>query len=160
MSESRTAAPLTGATSVSTSSALEYVVRPGGKADLPMVADAWVLTLRALNRAAKRANKATFFRHHHRVVERILQQPDTQIRIAAPPDDDFTVYGFAVLQPGIVHMTYVKGLFRKIGMAKRLLADMKPNGLTYTQMTRDIYWIHEKYPGLVYDPFWDEDARQ
>lgn len=159
MSESRTAAPIPGAVSSSTG-ALEYVIRAGGHEDLPFVADAWVMTLRALNRAAKRANKATFFRHHHKVVEQILKLPDTQIRVAHPPDDTFTVYGFAVLQPGIVHMTYVKGLFRRIGIAKRLLSGIKTQGLTYTQMTRDIYWIHDKYPGLVYDPFWDEDSRQ
>lgn len=159
--ESRTAIPAAGATSSTAPSTakLEYVVRPGTEGDHPFVARSWVMSLRALDRFSKRAHTPTFFRHHHVAVGNLLRRPEVKVRIAAPPDDDFTVLGFAVIQPpAIVHMVYVKAPFRRIGMASRLLAGAKSKGLTYTQVTRDVRdWIHDKYPGLVFDPFWDED---
>lgn len=156
--ESRTSAPTPGATS-STASSLDYLVRPGTKADHPFVARSWVLTLRASSRALKRANPATFFRHHHRVIDEMLADPAVRVRIATPPQDDFTILGFAVVQPpAIVHMVYVKAPFRRLGIATRLLAGAKSQGLVYTQLTKDVKdWVHDKYPGMMFDPYWNED---
>jgi hypothetical protein len=153
MSESRTAVPVTGATS--STSKLDYILRAGGKSDWPMVADAWVNSHRASSRATKLSNKATFFRHHHRIVDLLLQSPGVRVIVAAPADDDFTAYGFAVVQGSLVHMVYVKAPFRRIGVAKTMLAGFRPSG--FTHWTKDIgQWIYDKYPGLNYDPFWME----
>lgn len=161
MPESRTAEPAQGAIS-STKSGVEFVIRPGTKADQAFVARSWVLSLKGANRATKWAHTPTFLRHHHKVVDRLLALPTVRVRVAAPVDDDFTVLGFAVIEPPtLVHMVYVKAPFRRMGIASRLLTGAKPVGLVYTHMTKDARdWIHEKYAGMVFDPYWDEDMNE
>lgn len=136
---------------------LAYIVRPGGESDWPMVADAWVQSHRASSRATKISEAGTFFPHHHRMVDRLLKAEDLEVRVAAPRDDDFTAYGFAVLQPGLCHMVYVKMPFRRLGIAKRLLSGIQTEGLVFTYWTSAVgEWIYDKYPGLKYNPFWSE----
>ena len=137
---------------------VEFVIRPGSKTDWPMVADAWVNTHRASSRATKMSEKSAFFSHQHRMVERLLKR--AQVRIAAPPDDDFTVLGFAVLEePGVVHMVYVKAPFRKLGLARALLDGVKLEESTFTCWTRDVgEWIYDRFKGLKYNPFATESS--
>lgn len=136
---------------------LRFIIRKGTEADWAMVADAWANSHRASSRATKLSDPACFFRHHHRIIDSVLKDPRTEVRIAAPPDDDFTVYGFAVLQPGLVHMVYVKKPFRRLGLARKLLAGVRLDDSTFTYWTRDVTeWIHDKHRKLKFNIYWSE----
>lgn len=120
-----------------------------------MVADAWVQTAKASSRATRSADKGAFFKHHHKIVSGILGR--AEIRIAAPPDDDFTILGFAVVEPGTIHMVYVKAAFRRLGLARALLGEIQPKQSTFTYWTKDVQdWLWEKYRGIKYNPFISE----
>lgn len=136
---------------------IDFVVRPGTEQDWAMVADAWANSHRASSRATKLSEPAAFFRHHHRIIDGVLHAPSTEVRIVAPPDDDFTVLGFAVLQPRLVHMVYVKKPFRRLGLARKLLEGVRLEECQFSYWTRDVgEWIHDKFPAMRFNPFWSE----
>src|SRR4051812_7809003 len=112
-------------TAITPQHSLSFVIRKGTESDWPMVADAWANSHRASSRATKLSEPGLFFKHHHRLINSVLLDLETEIRIAAPPDDDFTVYGFAVLQRGLIHMVYVKKPFRRLGLARKLLSGIR-----------------------------------
>lgn len=144
-------APMTPAPS------LHYVIRLGGKTDWPMVADAWVNSHKASSRATKLSEPGRFFKHHHRIIDGVLKDEETEVRVAAPPDDDFTVFGFAVLQRGLIHMVYVKKPFRRLGLARKLLTGIRLDETAFTYWTRDVgEWIHDKFPKMKFNPHWSE----
>lgn len=99
-----------------------------------------------------------FFTGHHKVVTHILAKPTTTTFIAHPKDDPNTMLGYLVCEPGakpIVHFTFVKEAFRKMGILKRLLeaAEIKEPTFTFSHWTFPVDEFIRKYPELMYSPY-------
>ena len=75
---------------------------------------------------AKSIPKSIYFPEHHKVVERILSNNNTQIKIACDPADPSVVYGYLVYEIKadvfVFHYAYTKHSFRKFGIFKLLLS--------------------------------------
>lgn len=175
LSMSATKPPAPGTASVSTS-AVRFVLREGLDTDRAFVADAWLNTLRASNQESKRAEWHNFRAAKSHDIDGILDDKATKVRVAGPPDDDVTIYGFLVHRPpDLLHMLFVKKPFRLNGIANALLSGLVLEGATLTHWTRDMeHWLLDKYSEqngydgrgraitrckLKYDPNWREGMR-
>lgn len=96
---------------------------------------------------------STFFPNYSRVLDRILAQPDTTTMVACRPEHDDTIFGYAVYQPTILHYVFVKEDFRNNGIAKSLLAQVRPVLSSYTHRTRTVAPILRRCFEWRYNPF-------
>lgn len=136
---------------------LAFDVRAGLESDWAFCADAWVQSLRAASREARAVPKELFFPHWHQRVAALLAS--RQVRVAGPPGDTDTIYGFLVVgpRPDAVEFCYVKSAFRRLGIAKALLGDMLQKPVLCTHWTRELgEWILPRYPGLTFHPYLSE----
>lgn len=129
-----------------------YILRPGTPADRAFIAKTWAETFRA-NPAEKRIEEGIFRRGVYRCIEAILER--AIVRCAVPPSDDGVLYGYAVLEPGCIHMVYVRRVWRKMGLARRLLAGIELADSDWSTQSADFRdWIRHKYRLRHYRPFW------
>lgn len=73
-------------------------------------------------------NKNVFMAHYHKVINYLLDSPNTTIKVACLKDDPEVILGYVVLSksPGVMHWVFVKKAWRKIGIGKLLVpADTK-----------------------------------
>lgn len=153
---------------------LQFIVRPYAATDRAFVADSWLNSLRAGTEESKVADWQSFKAKKNAHIDRILDDPRTTVRIAAPAGDDLTIYGYLVgRSPAVLHMLFVKKPFRRQGVASKLIDDAKvnlPNAIC-TEWTADLGdWILKKTQqqlaasgmraprttgGLTYNP-WEE----
>lgn len=111
----------------------------------------WLKSYQANSAFVRHIPRDVFFRHHHDVIERLLERGAT-VKLATLPDDPSTVFGWSVTSPGAVHYVYVKPDFRRYGIATALLAHVK-RPFTYshsTYVTRD---LHKHLDGCIYNPY-------
>lgn len=141
-----------------------YIIRNYTPTDAPFVSQAWIDAFRCSSNRMKRIEPTVFNRFCHKMVRRILQR--AEVRIASPPNDGITIYGFAVLEPKasplFLHMVFVRKVWRKLGIGKALLkginlgegADWK-----WTTVTGDVdAWLRNKYDmDNRHQPFWMDD---
>lgn len=153
------------------------IVRDWNQSDRAFIADSWLNTLRAASLETRRADWQCWRAFHNQRIDGILDDERTRVRVVAPPDDEFTVYGFLVYRetttphdPGLLHMLFVKKPFRKDGMARDLLDGIDLEGMSFTEWTAEVEkWIlarFEKFKGrdrwgkpivessLRYNPHW------
>lgn len=132
---------------------LDFVFRPYVTTDRAFIADSWVNTLRAATDETARCDWQTFRAQKNAAVDRLLNDALTFIRIAAPPADELTIYGYLVGSrfepptPPVLHMLFVKKPFRLQGVAAGLLKDsgVDLGQAICTQWTRDLgEWILKK----------------
>jgi hypothetical protein len=136
-----------------------FVVRAGTESDVPFICKSWLETLRS-SHEARAVDSASFSRHHLAIISRILKRPGVQVRIAAPPDDDFTVYAFVVMEPGKIHLAYTRKAWRRMGIAKELLQDQKLSEMSFSTWSPDVqHWAFEKYR-MQYVPNWIDSGRE
>lgn len=124
--------------------------------------------LRASSDEAHAVLWSGFRTHHNRLIDRILDDSRTRVRIAGP--DHLVIHGFLVYRPpAMLHMCFVRKVHRRQGIARLLLSGIELEGATCTHWTRDLgRWILErskrqvgrdKYGapvcefGLDYDPY-------
>lgn len=133
--------------------ALGYVVRAGLPSDTDFIARSWALEFRASEGWVRRIEEDFVTRCIYPRIQSILSR--AKVRIAGPPEDDATVYGFAVLEPALVHMVYVRRAWRRMGIATALLAGLNLGHHKWTTQTRDwLEWGRHKYQLHSYQPFW------
>jgi GNAT superfamily N-acetyltransferase len=93
-----------------------------------------------------------FDRGHRELIARLWGLG--RILVAADPEDDDVVWGWACESNGVLHWVYVKGPFRRAGIALRLLSSLglDDGELLTTSMTRD---LKTRFHGrkIVFDPY-------
>jgi len=105
----------------------------------------WLRSYQTSSLMTKLIPRDLFFAQHHLVIDRILARPATRVRLATMPDDPSVVFGWAVTESDdTVHYVYVKPSFRKYGVARALISEIK-SPFTYTHET---YAVRDLYPRL------------
>lgn len=136
-------------------SALRYVIRPGTAEDEGFLARGWADTFRGSDSSVRRIEPIYFNRHVYPRIGVLLKR--CEVRIASPTADDSTIYGFAVLEPRVVHMVYTRKPFRRMGIARALLDGVDIRKCVWTTLSQDLRtWIRPKYRLGEYRPFWME----
>ncbi len=127
---------------------LDFIIRPYTATDRALVADSWLNSLRAGTEESKVADWQAFKAQKNAMIDRVLDDARTTVQIAAPKDDELTIYGYLVGRaPAVMHMLFVKKPFRRQGVATRLLAvaGVKLDEAVCTQWTADLgEWILKK----------------
>ena len=88
----------------------------------------------------------------------ILDGAETIIHVACDPDTPELIYGYAVWgNRDMLHYVYVKGQYRKLGIAKALLQDKLHETLQYTHkgdiMLERLLKTNPEYNGWIYNPY-------
>lgn len=113
----------------------------------------WLRSYHSASLRTKTIPKDTFFREHHKVIDRILDRPETKVRLAVMPDDPSVVFGWAVTEgPDVVHYVYVKPSFRKYGIARALLSGISAP-FTYTHETFVLRDLYPRLEGCGFNPY-------
>lgn len=114
-----------------------------------LIFSSWLRSLRYGNELFKKVDSKAYYETYHMFIERILDKPDTKVRLAALTDDHDVVLGFLVHRNEILDYVYVQKDIRKHGIATKLL----PKGIKiYTHLTKTADLIL-KNSELIFNPF-------
>ena len=126
-------------------------IRDGVESDLPFIYSSWLKGLRWGNSWFEAIEQDVYFPQYHKVLEGILDNPSTTIRIASLAEDPDVILGYAVLTGEKLHWVFVKRRWRGIGLATDLVAQL--NLKTATHVTDIGLSILKKKPGIKFNPF-------
>lgn len=79
----------------------------------------------------KKIKRNIFLPHYRVVIDSIIENPKTQILIAAFNEDDSLILGYSIFQDDTLHYVYVKGAYRNRKIATLLLENFKFNKVTH-----------------------------
>ena len=132
----------------------EVQVRPARGDDLPFVFATWLRSVHASSLFAKRIPRPVFFERHHAAIQRLLDR-GAELSVACLKEDDGVVVGYLAREGKLIHFVYVKGPFRRMGVARALLerAGLSPDECSCTHWTYQLDALAPKWPKLVYDPY-------
>lgn len=137
----------------------ELRIREMTSDDINFVAASWLNSYKVESQFAFRIPRPIFFKGHGLVINHILQKPTTQGIVLHFHEYPEIILGYMVLEnvkpKPVVHYLYVKGRFRNLGFAKRLLLHTKidPTDMWFTHWTYPMNEIIKKIPGSVYNPY-------
>lgn len=96
-----------------------------------------------------------YFEGARKLFSRVFMQ--AEFRVACDPEDENEIYGWIAFTPlsdtfTLVYWTHVKIMFRRFGIATRLLEPIAHTRILYPFRSRDTVWVREK--GLAtFNPF-------
>jgi hypothetical protein len=94
-----------------------YTIRPAERGDRGYIIDTWLQSYRSSPFAQKLPDFAYWSRFGHvGLVESIMDNPDTRIKVACLPDGGSWLYGWICSNlVGLVHYVFVRNEFRRLG---------------------------------------------
>lgn len=127
----------------------QFVMRPGHADDRAFVFSSW---LKSYRDSMPLVWNGTYYAGQHSLIERLLDDAQTQVVVASPIDDDLTILGWAVRsKPSTLralHYVYVKEAFRRMGIGASLAGEFQ----VATHMTRYGQLALKGRP-VVYNPY-------
>lgn len=134
---------------------LAIALRPARPGDASFVINSWLKSY-ASSDAAKVLPREVYFRGQHGLITAILGREGTRVLVACMADDTDAILGWACVEGSVVHFTYVKQTYRRLGVAKRLLAPLLAQACTYTHRARGLgelpvpsRWTFDPYGAAV-----------
>jgi hypothetical protein len=119
----------------------------------------WLNTYSERSEIARRIGSRRFFKMHHGIIERILNDTP-RILVIAMREDPNIIFGYLVAKRKtelcpVIHFCFVKPAFREMGFAKLLVRalDWDFNKCFYTHVVDDMNWMLSKFPGMKYYPY-------
>lgn len=91
-----------------------------------------------------------FFQGHQAKIKGLLLTPGVQCLIMTAPDDDNQIIGWAVFDEGALHYIYVKHVFRRLGVGKKLREAVTAPVTIYSHHTKFSRHVNQ---GLTFDPY-------
>lgn len=141
---------------ISTTADIE--VRDAFLEDISFIFATWLRSYRHSSSFAKKISNEIYYARHHLVIDLILKRDNSKVLVAHPKDEPDVILGYVVTekQPdgaNVVHYTYVKKSFRKMGVAQALWNGLnEKENYIITHYTTDADWLTKKY-NLTYDPY-------
>lgn len=117
-----------------------------------VVRSRWIRTYRHCNDYMKLIYAPAYYSAYEVYVERILERPNVEVRIAVLQDDVDVVLGFSITEtPDILHYVEVKRIMRRNGIANALV----PEKIRYfTHLTKlGLRIWSQKNPEARFSPF-------
>jgi len=130
----------------------------------------WLRSYQSSSHLVRHVSRNDFFAGHHDVLDRIFAR-EPIVKLAVMPDDHSVILGWACYEPWqqmdivdraagvlqvsrqlVLHYVYVKPSFRRYGVAKALLADLK-RPFTYTHRTDNLSYFDKHLEGCHYNPY-------
>ena len=127
-----------------------FVIRDFKPEDVNFIYASWLRGLYYGESWFSLINKDKFMNHYHKVINFILNDKPTKVKIACLKEDNDVILGYAVVAPETLHWVFVKKSFRGIGIAK----DLVPNDIkTVTHLTKTGLSIMRKKHDIEFNPF-------
>jgi len=130
----------------------KWTIRDATPADKNFIYASWLRGLYYGDSWFKEIPKSIFMEAYHSVLETILENPTTQVKVACLHDDPEVILGYAVLgtEGRRVHWVFVKKAWRTIGIAKKLVPEKVD---VATHLTRVGMSLMKKRPNMIFNPF-------
>lgn len=114
----------------------------------------WLRSLRHGNPLFKKVSSREFYDNYHKYIEKLLEKPDSQIRLAVLSDDHDNVLGFSVSREDVLDYVHVHTNNRKVGIGRALI----PEGITtFSHITGPaiVIWqnLGSRYKHFKFNPF-------
>ena len=122
--------------------------------DLGFIFSTWLKHYKQHSDLTKHITNSVFYVKYHKIIEKLLAK--SLVVVAHPPGRPEVILGYAALEmltPPVVHWVYVKGPWRRFGIARLLLEGLDVAHCSFTHWTRDIESFRERWPTAVYDPY-------
>lgn len=123
--------------------------RPATPGDVSFIFSTWLKGLKFGNSWYRLIDDKTYYHVYHQVVESILSNPATQVKIACLQDAPDVILGYSVYIGDKLHWVHVKKAWRKIGIAK----DLVPGNITTVSHLTDVGKIIFLKKKLTFNPF-------
>ena len=125
-----------------------FQLRPAEAKDRNFILNSWLRRYRDAI-SARLVTDAVYYRIQHEVITKILDRPNLLTVVACNPEDPMQIYGYLVAEVLddllLVHWTYVKGPFRRFGVAKAMLAQLPAAGkVQHTHRTHLLRFLDPK----------------
>ena len=125
--------------------------RDGVPSDYPFIYASWLRGLRHGSAYHEMIDNDAYFKHQHRVIEKILEDDfEALIRIACLKDSPDVILGYSVFRNDQLHLVFVKRSWRGIGLAKDLVPE---NIKEVSHITKVGASILQKRPGIIFNPY-------
>lgn len=125
-------------------------VRPGEFNDLPLIFSTWLKGLRYGSDWHKSIDQEAYFKGQHRVIEKILQDNKTEVKVACLVDAPEIIQAYAVYSGTTLHYVHCKKDWRNIGLAR----DLVPPGIKeVSNVTKVGLGILKKHPEIIFNPY-------
>lgn len=112
----------------------EWRLRPADAEDEAFLCHSWLKSFRP---SATEVPGVIYHRGQHEVIERLLGR--SIVTVACNPEDEAQIFGYLVHEKRgpvvVLHYVYVKAPFRRLGLARALLAHVGAEGCHYTHRT-------------------------
>lgn len=132
---------------------MAFTLRAGVETDHAFIFSTLLRCFKHSSGFAKRIPERTFFTHHHQAIEKLLARATTRVLVVCDPTEANVIWGYAIGEPGIIHFVYVKKVFRRMGIAGALLADVDVNACVFTHWTDGWNDLLRRWPHAQYNPY-------
>lgn len=93
---------------------------------------------------------AVFYKSYQEKIKSKFHSGEIMIDVFHSPEDEDQIIGWIAYDKECIHYCYVKQVFRKYGIAKKLIANANKGFTTYTHHT---VYSRNFNKGLIYDPY-------
>lgn len=125
-------------------------VRTGEYDDIPFIYSTWLKGLRWGSEWHKSVDQDSYFKGQHRVIEKILHDPKTTIKVACLKDTPEIIVAYAVYTGETLHWCQVKADWRLIGLSKDLIP---LNIKVVSHVTKAGVSMLKKHPHVIFNPY-------
>lgn len=125
------------------------LIRDGNPSDYGFIYPRWLRKLHKGNDWFNLVDKSIFFDKYQKIVDFILNDPNTKVKVACLVEDPSVILAFSVYSGNTLHWVYTKGVWRGIGLAKDLVP---PNIDTVSHLTKMTMHLVKK-KNLKFNPF-------
>lgn len=126
-------------------------IRPGEFDDLNFIFSTWLKGLRWGSKFHKDLDQEVYFKGQHRVIEKVIENPATEIRVACLKDTPEVIIGYSVVTDATtLHFVFCKKDWRNIGLAK----DLVPNSVAEVSVVTTVgAAILKRHSNIVHNPY-------
>lgn len=131
---------------------VSVAVVPGNPGDQAFVYATWLQSYRKLSDFAKPIPSELYFLGQHDRIERLLSKG--RLDVAVPEGETanvHTILGYCLTEGTRLHWLYVKGNWRRMGVASRLLAGKQLS--EFTHWTYDFDHLAKRLNTMKYNPY-------
>lgn len=133
-------------------------IRPYRPEDKNFVYSTWLNNFKHSSYFAKRIKPSIFFKGHQAVIDTLFLKSQFKVFIAHPRGDEDTILGYIACEPNeptVVHFTFVKDAFRRMGVAGALYKHTGVNWdkMIFTHWTYPVDEMIRKNPEMTYNPY-------
>ena len=100
---------------------MNILIRDAQPNDIPFIYSTWLRAYRYDSALGKTCRNTVFFEEYKRVLDRILQNKETNIKVLTAQDAQSTIFSYIVYDAASLHFAYTKEDFRGLGLVRRLV---------------------------------------